>query len=180
MKTIDDFDLTTRHGRYNARKNGFDVPLQKCGIKQPDFWSLIDKKSENECWNWTKTVNKWGYGRFRFNGLNEMAHRVSYELHTGKKINGLVAMHICDNPRCCNPKHLVIGTHADNQLDKFKKNRQAKGEIIGTSLLTEMQVKEARSKYKPRVMTYKMLANEYGVCKDTMQKAIRGIYWKHI
>ena len=89
-------------------------------------------------------------------------------------------MHACDNTRCCNPKHLLIGTHVDNQADKYKKNRQAKGEKNGQSLLSDVQVLQAREKYKPRLVTYKMLAKEYGVCKDTMQKAIRGIYWKHI
>jgi hypothetical protein len=89
-------------------------------------------------------------------------------------------MHICDNPACCNPNHIVLGTHADNQKDKFEKNRQAKGEKNGFSLLTNEQVLEARKKYKPRLVTYKMLAKEYGVCKDTMQKAIRGINWKHL
>jgi len=180
MKTIDNFDLSTRQGRYKARKNGFDVPLQKCGVKQPEFWSLVNKKSEMECWPWLGAVNQWGYGRFRHEGFYAMAHRVAYELTYFRVIKGLIAMHTCDNPICCNPNHIVLGTHADNQADKFKKNRQAKGEIVGTALLTEAQVKEARSKYKPRVMTYKMLAKEYGVCKDTMQKAIRGIYWSHI
>jgi hypothetical protein len=147
---------------------------------KPDFWSLVDVRSENECWLWLRPLNKWGYGRYRVGNLQTMAHRVAYQLKTGKNIDGFVAMHICDNPSCCNPSHLIIGTHADNQADKYKKNRQAKGEKNGQSLLTESQVIEARKKYKPKVVTYKMLADEYGVCKDTMQKAIRGIYWRHI
>jgi hypothetical protein len=179
MKTIEDFDLMTRSGRYQARKYGLDVPKQKPGPKPNDFWSLIDKKSEDECWNWLGAVNQWGYGRYCNNGAH-MAHRFAYEIIYGVSIEGFVAMHKCDNPRCCNVKHLEIGTHADNQGDKVKKNRQAKGEQQGTSKLTEKQVKQAREKYKPKIVTYKMLAKEYGVCKDTMQKAIRGIYWKHL
>jgi hypothetical protein len=180
MKLIADFDLSTKTGRYKARKYGFDVPFQKPGIKQPDFWTRVEVGKINDCWPWKKSLNKYGYGNTRFNGVKKYAHRVAYELHTGKNIDGLVAMHICDNPKCCNPNHLVMGTHADNQNDKTKKNRQAKGEINGQSLLNDAQVLEARKKYKPRVVTYKMLANEYGVCKDTMQKAVRGIYWKHL
>jgi len=146
-----------------------------------EFWRKVDVKQSDECWNWIGAVNKDGYGRARFQGKSIYVHRLSLiyqepNLDFGKK----VVMHICDNPRCCNPKHLLLGTHADNQADKFKKQRQAKGEKNGQSLLTEEQVKEARSKYIPKVMTYKMLAEEYGVCKDTMQKAIRGIYWSHI
>ncbi len=146
-----------------------------------EFWKKVDVKQSDECWNWIGAVNKDGYGRARFQGKSIYVHRLSLiyqepNLEFGKK----VVMHICDNPRCCNPKHLLLGTHADNQADKFKKQRQAKGEKNGQSLLTEEQVKEARSKYIPKVVTYKMLAKEYGVCKDTMQKAIRGIYWSHI
>jgi len=71
MKTIDDFDLSTRQGRYNARKNGFDVPIYKPhGLKpKKDFWSLIDVRSENECWNWLGKLNPWGYGRIRMEPL---------------------------------------------------------------------------------------------------------------
>jgi hypothetical protein len=148
--------------------------------KKPDFWFWVNVRGENECWLWLRPLNKWGYGRYRVGNFQAMAHRVAYELTTGKNIDGYVAMHICDNPSCCNPNHLVLGTHADNQADKYKKNRQAKGETNGQSLLTEKQVIEARQKYKPRVVTYEILAKEYGVSKDTMQKAIRGIYWKHI
>jgi hypothetical protein len=180
MKTIEDFDLSNRVERYKARKLGFDVPKLKTGVKQPDFWSMVEKKSESECWLWTRKLNKWGYGRFRKNGFNAMAHRIAYELTFNKNIDGLIAMHICDNPKCCNPNHLVLGSHADNQADKFKKNRQAKGENNGQSLLTKEKVLEARKKYKNGGFTYQQLANEFGVSKDTMQKAIRGIYWKHI
>jgi len=180
MKTLENFDLTTRTGRYKARKNGFDVPKQKPGVKSPEFWSLVEKKSEADCWPWLGKLNQWGYGRFNKNGFCEQAHRTAYELIFNKSIKGLIAMHICDNPCCCNPSHILIGTHADNQADKVKKNRQAKGEKVGTSLLTQEQVLEAREKYKTKNFTYKELAQQYGVCKDTIQKAIRGIYWKHL
>ena len=147
---------------------------------KPDFWSFVEIRSTNECWPWLRLLNKWGYGRYRMGKFQAMAHRVAYQLQTGKNIDGFVAMHTCDNPSCCNPNHLVIGTHADNQADKFKKNRQAKGEKNGQSLLKNEQVIEARNKYIPRIVTYKMLANEYGVTKDTMRKAIQKINWRHL
>jgi hypothetical protein len=155
-------------------------PKQRPGKKQVEFWSLVDVKTENECWPWLGHVNQWGYGRYRYNDFTWMAHRLSYEINTGENTKGFIAMHTCDNPRCCNPKHLVLGTHADNQHDKYHKDRQARGENNGSSLLTNEQVLEARSRYKPKVVTYKMLAEDYGVCQDTMQKAIRRIYWKHL
>jgi hypothetical protein len=179
MKSIENFDLSSRMGRYQARKHGFDVPKQKSGCKPVEFWSLVDKKTESECWNWLGVVNKWGYGRYHNNG-SHMAHRYAYELEHGISIKGFIAMHKCDNPKCCNFKHLEIGTHADNQYDKVNKNRQAKGEKSGASILTELKVLQAREKYNNGGYTYKQLAEEFGVCKDTMQKAIRKINWSHI
>ena len=180
MKTINDFDLTCKYQRHQARKAGFDVPKRKPGIKQEDFWFWVNVKTENECWPWLGTLNQWGYGRYRINGFFGMAHRIAYEKTTSKNIKGLIAMHICDNPKCCNPKHIALGTHADNQADKVAKNRQAKGESNGQSILTEQQVFEARQKYATTKLSYKKLAEEYGVHTDTMQKAIRGINWKHL
>lgn len=141
---------------------------------------MVKTGNSNECWPWLGKLNSWGYGRIRHGGIQAMAHRVAYQLQTGKNIDGLIAMHICDNPICCNPNHIALGTHADNQKDKFNKDRQAKGETNGQSILNEEQVIEARKLYVETKTTYKKLAEKYGVCKDTMQKAIRGIYWKHI
>ena len=109
-----------------------------------------------------------------------MAHRFAW-IAAGNIIPpGMVLMHSCDNRPCCNPAHLSVGTPRDNQEDKVRKGRHAKGEKIGMSILSEDQVREIRSRYSFRKMTYKMLAQEYGVCKDTIQKAVRKIYWRHI
>jgi hypothetical protein len=182
MKLLSDFDLSNKYGRFQARKHGFEVPIYKPYdlVAKKDFWSFVDVKSVNECWNWIGKVNYWGYGTFYEKGFSYMAHRYAYQSKTKLNIEGFIAMHICDNPACCNPNHLVMGTHADNQKDKYKKNRQAKGEMMGSSILTNEQVIEARKRYIPHKVTYQMLAEEYGVCKDTMQKAIRKIYWKHL
>jgi len=181
MKPLSLFNLSSVHGRYAARKAGHDVPKYlPWQIKKQDFWELVKTGEPNECWPWIGKLNSWGYGRIRHGGIQAMSHRVAYQLKTGKNIDGLIAMHICDNPACCNPNHIALGTHADNQKDKFNKNRQAKGEINGQSILTEEQVIEARKLYVETKTTYKKLAEKYGVCKDTMQKAIRGIHWKHI
>ena len=146
-----------------------------------EFWKKIDVKNAEDCWNWLGAINKDGYGRPRFKGQLIYSHRLSLQYsEPNLDLTGKVVMHICDNPKCCNPKHLLVGTHADNQSDKFKKNRQAKGEKNGMSLLTKEKVLEAREKYKKGDITYKKLAEEYKVCKDTMQKAIRGINWKHL
>ena len=172
------FDLTSRIGRYRARKAGMDVPKRKPGKPAKDFWSQV--KKTNGCWLWTGKISRDGYGIYCAHGTYFKSHRYVLEFFRGLQIKNKVVMHSCDRPACCNPDHLAVGTHADNQKDKFQKNRQAKGELNGSSVLTKDQVLEMRAKYKPRLYTYEMLAQEYGISKDTAQKAVRGIYWKHI
>lgn len=172
------FDLSTKEGRYQARKAGFDVAKRKPGKPPKDFWSQVEKT--DECWLWTGEKNIYGYGIYRIDGGYIGSHRYVLKQYEKTEVTNKVVMHTCDVRACCNPKHLVVGTHADNHQDKINKNRQAKGEINGASILTEQQVIEIRNKYKFRVCTYKMLADEYNVCKDTIQKVVRKIYWKHI
>jgi hypothetical protein len=172
------FDLTTREGRYHARRAGLDVPMRKRGRKPKAFDSLIQRGEG--CWLWVGGKNRDGYGTYYVDGLRKMAHRHAWELVNGPIPSGMVLLHECDQPACCNPAHLRVGTHAENIADKVQKSRQAKGERTAQSVLTTEQVLEMRRLYKFRVVTYKMLAVQFGVCKDTVQKAIRGINWGHL
>ena len=75
------------------------------------------------CWRWTAYVCKAGYGRITVNNYPRLAHRISYELHTGSVVGQLFVCHACDNPTCVNPAHLWVGTGADNMRDKCEKGR---------------------------------------------------------
>ena len=178
-KSLEDFDLTCRFKRYQARKAGFDIPKQKPGVKTPPFWDRVEK-SENGCWIWTGDYGIRGYGTVNCDGTTKMAHRHAWEITTGELLGDRIIRHNCDNSKCVRPDHLIPGTQAENIADKVARDRQAKGEGVGSSVLTERQVVEARKRYKFRKCTYAMLAEEMGVTKDTMQKAIRGINWGHI
>lgn len=172
------FDLSTCSGRYRARKAGFDIPKIAPGVKSKPFWDRVDKSGQ--CWLWLDGVNTYGYGQFSEKNRLVLAHRRAYELANGVTLSSGVVMHICDTPRCCNPAHLRLGLSQDNTADKVAKNRQSKGGSVGTSKLTEQDVKNIRSRYKFRSVTYKMLAQEYGVCVDLVQKIVRGMLWKHV
>lgn len=82
-------------------------------------------KTDN-CWNWTGRLDRDGYGMvdgvLRKN-YGQRAHRVSYQIYKGDIPNGLVVLHSCDNPSCCNPDHLSVGTQADNVKDAQMKGR---------------------------------------------------------
>jgi len=124
------------------------------------------------CFNWTKSLNRGGYGRIQINGKTERVHRVSYEIYKGKIPVGMCVLHRCDNRKCCNPEHLSVGTNQQNVNDKMTKGRWA-----GGAKLTLEKVKEIREKYI-ETSTCKQLALEYGVSYDTIWNIIANRRWK--
>lgn len=88
------------------------------------FWRGVVRGAPDECWPWKDTLNHRGYGVFGRLGKQWRAHRVSYELHVGPIPEGMAICHRCDNRLCVNPKHLFVGSHADNVKDMVAKGRQ--------------------------------------------------------
>lgn len=112
-----------------------------------NFMSMIEKRSENECWPWKGHVNPKGYGKFDipiFNGSRKQvySHRLMWEICFGD--HDMCVLHKCDNPTCVNPNHLFLGSKADNNIDKKNKNRASRlrGSDNGRSKLTDSQVKD--------------------------------------
>jgi hypothetical protein len=85
------------------------------------FWSLIDIKNNNDCWEWKNSLSQDGYGKFKCNKKTLRAHRVSYFLRYGDLPDNLFVCHKCDNPKCCNPEHLFLGTPKQNIQDASSK-----------------------------------------------------------
>lgn len=83
------------------------------------FWSLVERRSDSECWLWKGTTGQ-GYGRYG----RKPAHRVAWELFNGRPMGAtMFACHHCDNPPCCNPAHIFEGSCADNNRDAHAKGR---------------------------------------------------------
>lgn len=104
------------------------------------FWSKVDIRSDEECWNFTGAINSDGYGKFWLNNKEIKAHRLAWELHYDYKVpKGKIILHHCDNPSCCNHRHLYCGTHADNMNDMYAKGRGAK-KIYGHAKLSAKEI----------------------------------------
>lgn len=133
------------------------------------------------CWIWVGDTFVAGYGRLGVNGIQVLAHRLSWELHRGPIPRGLLVMHSCDDPECVNPEHLSLGTDADNSRDKIAKGRAnaPRGALAGRAKLTEGQVREMRILHKFGIRV-QWLARHYCVNAGTVSHILSGKNWKHV
>lgn len=91
-------------------------------MTKDEFLSLVDKSNLNECHNFLGTLNNCGYGRASYNGRQDGAHRIIWEIEVGEIPKGKLVLHKCDNKRCCNVNHLYIGDYFDNAYDSVLRN----------------------------------------------------------
>lgn len=141
------------------------------------------------CWNWNKRLDQYGYGKISVRRKvphltgnkkwsSETTIRVVYTLYKGDIPDGYVVRHTCNNRRCVNPDHLVVGTIKDNASDMVKANRQCKGTNQHLSVLNEEQVREIR-KLLP-LYSNRKIAHMYGCNDGTIWFIRKGITWKHV
>lgn len=141
------------------------------------FESHIDKS--DSCWIWNKTVIA-GYGAFAFPSRYVRAHRVAYQIYNGDLKDGMVIMHICDNPLCVNPAHLKQVTQKENILDCHRKGRAAcKKEENGRNKLKESDIKRIRD-LSESGNTQIQIAKQYGVDQSTVSYILSGKKWSHV
>jgi hypothetical protein len=134
------------------------------------------------CWPYLRSKNRLGYGRVWVDGRCHEAHRHAYSLVKGPIPQGdngksLLVLHDCDNPSCCNPAHLKVGTHQDNANDRESRNRgnQPKGERNAHSKLTTKDVvfiRRCRDIYNTSEM-----ARMLGVNRSLIAKVLCGEQW---
>jgi len=134
------------------------------------------EKTSNGCWEWKGATLRGGYGNMGVNGKTKQTHRLSYELFVGKIPKGLLVCHKCDNPLCCNPEHLFLGTHKTNAEDRVNKNRSSVGEDFPKSKLKEKEVLEIR-RYLRNGITHRTLAKMFRVGKTCISYIAEGKTW---
>lgn len=138
------------------------------------FWSRVRPASDFQCWEWEGRSNSKGYGRHE----KGVAHRIAYELVVGPIPDGAILRHKCDNPSCCNPKHLVPGDHKQNAGDMVERRRHLYGQRNPRAKLDETQAKEILR--NPDGLRVRDLARKFGVSPATISLIRSGDRWAHL
>lgn len=140
------------------------------------FWAKVAVVDGDACWLWTARCFPKGYGQFAINSRPALAHRIAWELTHGAVPAGLVVMHTCDNPPCCNPAHLRPGTQSQNIVDSVTKGRHRTcrqgGEHNASVKLTDQQVDEIRE--LRGVRSQRLIASEFGISQQHVSELQAG------
>lgn len=154
------------------------------------FWKYVRVGSPNECWPWTAGHNNRGYGHFRKRPRTYRAHRMAFVLCKGDPGSFMVC-HTCDNPPCCNPAHLFLGTGKDNVQDCINKGRISRGikhseatklytprgEDHPCAILTKAQVDAIRRMWATGEHSRRDIAAAFGIMPVLVGAVIKGRCW---
>lgn len=140
------------------------------------------------CWPFTGKCQNGGYGVLHTGGRpgrTVYAHRVAWKAYNGRDPGGKAVCHRCDNPPCCNPAHLFLGSIEDNVRDMVAKGRhpgwtgkRPRGEQVGGAKLTQVAVAEIRRRAAAGEGSG-ALGKAFGVDSSTIRQIVRRVIWKH-
>lgn len=135
------------------------------------FKRKVLERGPDECWLWQAALNtqRMGYGAFGLGRQVIAAHRFAYMLAFEKIPAGACVMHRCDNPRCVNPKHLTLGSYADNNHDMVLKGRAARK-------LTPESVRKIRGSS----LSSRALASKYEVSQHMIMRVLHRKAWAQV
>lgn len=150
------------------------------------------------CLEWTGPLTKDGYGAFSLadgaHGKQIQAHIYGWMLSEGPIPQGQYVLHKCDNRRCILVAHLFLGTKRENNEDRHRKGREARGEThgwvthpksvprgesSGMAVLTEVKVREIRH-LRTEGRSISELAQRFSVAKGTIYQVVHRITWRHV
>lgn len=152
------------------------------------FHAKVKQGAPDECWEWQAyckpAPESYGVFRYAVGESMRVAHRVAYEFAFGPIPVGMLVRHSCDNPPCCNPSHLLLGTNLDNSRDKVERGRSTKGRTVHwgegsgrSAKLTESQVREIRTRYARGDVSQAALGIEYGISQTHIGTIVRREAW---
>lgn len=109
------------------------------------------------------------------------AHVIAWEIANGRTVpDGLVVRHTCDNPPCIEPRHLILGTQAENVADMFARNRcDRTGERNNSAKVTAEAVQAIRAKHAVG-QKVSSLSREYGISESQVKNIVTRKQWKEV
>ncbi len=155
-------------------------PINLSEADEVRFWSKVDMRGPDECWEWTAARSDRGYGHFYDCDYHTfLAHRVAFVITNGD--TELYVCHTCNNPSCCNPDHLFAGTQYDNMQQCIAEGRGTdnRGEKQGAHKLTEDDVRAIRA-LRNDGWLQREIAEDYGISRRHVSDICSGKRWKHI
>lgn len=142
------------------------------------FWSKVDRRGPDECWPWTaaRFEHRGGYGAFGIARKVYKASRVAWALGNGKPLPSPqeMVLHSCDNPPCCNPRHLSLGGPQRNAIESYHRN----GRVAANRKLTPEIARTITTTYSGARGEIAAMAQTYGVSEAAVRHIVRGRQWK--
>ncbi len=158
-----------------------------------DFWRTVAPPNSNGCRFWKGKRPKYNrdgkqtYPAREYKGEKYSVHVMAWRWDHGKDPlkpvpDGHVIMHICDEPSCCEPSHLLQGTQSTNLHDAHRKGRAVilRGEKSPVAKLNDAIVRKVRREYADSQIPFAVTAKRYDVTEAAIRGAVRGKTWGHI
>lgn len=129
------------------------------------FWAGVDRSNPDGCWPWTRAIrNSAGHGGVWDGTRWTHAHRVAYTLSNGPIPPGMEVCHRCDNPPCCRPDHLFLGSHRENMDDMVTKRRKKR---------ISVEVEQRAVTLIGEGQTYDQVVAALGIGRSTLKRILQ-------
>jgi hypothetical protein len=158
-------------------------------LTKENIHEYVNVNQETGCWEWNRGKTSRGYGAFSCGKQTPLrsSHRLAWEIFNGPIPAGLFVCHKCDNPPCCNPDHLFLGTNSDNILDSMAKGRskgpppgyKTRGEDHHAHKITEGVVHAIRAAAATGFRGFE-ICKITGLPKSIVNRVISRKTWAHI
>lgn len=194
QEAMHDPEIRRRHLQGLADHNGFSLDpnpnapeLKNPGILQEyidRFWSRVNILGPGDCWKWQGATPR-HYGHYHYGPDGTSCNRFVLMLKLGRFLVGdEQALHNCDNPPCCNPKHIFLGNNAINVRDKMDKGRLnlRYGEDHHDARLTNAKARKIRKMHVQNggLFTTPELAEFFRVSRGIIKNVIQGKTYRNV